>query len=87
MRSGTMDSKFKEIVPSLVVIHNGTFAYQLVLLEQKPKRRVKRMIYFTGLDNADYFESLYKGLGCEVRRTGDGSEDYATWVFDHGEEK
>jgi hypothetical protein len=45
------------------------------------------MIYFTGADNAEYLESLYRDIGCEVRRTGDGSEDYATWVTDHGEEK
>jgi hypothetical protein len=72
-----------EIRPK-IVIHNGSFAYELVIFNGE---RISRIISFTGFDNADYFAYLYKQLGYDVRRSGDGSENYLTWVQDHGEIK
>lgn len=65
-----------------IVIHNGQFAYELVIYEDGV---IKRIINFTGMDNADYFAGLYFALGYYVKRTGDGSEDYRTWIADHGD--
>ena len=50
------------------IIHNGRFAYELIVDEMH--------INFQAETAANYFETHYRLIGYEVVRSGDGSLDY-----------